>query len=460
MIAKKMKVEHIVIGGGVAGAYISETLNREKKDFLLLEASEKLGGRHLTVKDKSDKVMYEAGAWRVHSSHTRMIQLCERLQLTLVPFEKQHSGEKYDGIDGLTKFDSLILKNDGNIEQALHDELKTGYQGTYDTPSNSHPYSVNTKSGEYFIIKEGQQEIVDRLVINIPEEKIKLAHSVQNIKKEKDGYRLTIAKRTDRGPVEYMEIETKFLFCCIAQYDAWKWEVSQKYLKPLLNSVKPLSLNHIYATSKDVGIVQRANIPASALAQVIPSTHDRKWFQVSYSAGRVANFWYNYKLRYGKSGLKKLVEKYFLDQKLDKVESYYWTHAYHLWRVTPYFEIEKVVKNSICPNPVKLPNLWWAGECFSSYQGWSEGALETAEMALEMRHDYLPFYKKIDIPVKEWMLFDGRILDVKRWKNVHPGSKGAIVGHLGEDISDLFRFIKHSELSWATLFSLQIGSLL
>ena len=454
-----MRVEHVVIGGGVAGAYISETLHREGKDFLLLEASEKLGGRHLTIKDKCDKVMYEAGAWRVHSSHTRMIKLCKRLHLTLIPFEKQSSEEKYDGIDGLTKFDSLVVKNDGNIEAALHKELKTGYQGTYDTPSNSHPYSVNTREGEYFIIKEGQEEIVSRLVMDIPEKKIKLAHSVQDIKKEKEGYSLKIAKRVNRGSVEYTDIQCRYLFCCIAQSDAWPWEISQKYLYPLLNSVKPLSLNHIYATSKNVEIVERANIPSSALAQVIPPTHDKKWFQVSYSAGRVANFWYNYKLRYGKSGLKKLVESYFLDQKLDKVESYYWSHAYHLWRVTPYFEIEKVVKNSICPNPVKLPNLWWAGECFSSYQGWSEGALETAEMALEMRSDYLPLYKKIDIPVKEYMIFDGKIVDVKRWKNVHPGSKGAIVGHLGEDISELFRYIRHSELSWAALFSLQIGTL-
>ena len=454
-----MKVEYIIIGGGVAGSYIANTLQTMKNDFILFEAGEKLGGRHLTIKDKCDNVMYEAGAWRVHSSHKRMIELCRSLGLTLVPFEKQSSEEKYDGINGLTKFDSLVLKNNGNIEQALHEELKTGYQGTYDTPSNSHPYSVNTDKGEYFIIKEGQQEIIDRLVMDIPKDKIKLSHSVQNITRNENGYILKIFKRVNRGPLEYMSIKCRYLFCCVAQYDAWKWDISQKYLEPLLNSVKPLSLNHIYATSKNISIDEHAKIPSSALAQVIPPTHDQKWFQVSYSAGRVANFWYNYKLKYGKSGLKKLIESYFLNQKLDRVESYYWSHAYHLWRVTPYFEIDKVVKNSICPNPVKLPNLWWAGECFSSYQGWSEGALETAQMALKMRKDYLPIYTKIDIPVKEYMIFDGKIVDVQRWKNVHPGSKGAIVGHLGEDISELFRYIRHSELSWATLFSLQVGSL-
>ena len=60
----------------------------------------------------------------------------------------------------------------------------------------------------------------------------------------------------------------------------------------------------------------------------------------------------------------------------------------------------------------------------------------------------------------EIMLFDDRILNVKKWKEVHPGSKALIVKHLGEDISKRFRFIKHSEISWAELYALQIGYLL
>ena len=452
-----MEVDNIIIGGGMAGIYIAKKLQKEGKDFILLEASGRIGGRHLTIKDNREKVMYEAGSWRVHSSHKRVIELCEQLHLSLTHFEKQGRKEKFNGIDGLTKFDSLIIENDGDVKKALFEELKTGYQGTYDTPSNSHPYSVSTDHGEYFVIDEGQDEIINRMAKNIPDERIKLNHSVQDIIKDKEGYKIKVGRRIDFGPVEYVEIKCRFIFSCIPQNRAWRWDISQRYLKPLLNSVKPLSLHHIYAKSKDIEITKHTKLPSSSLAQVIPSTHGNEWFQVSYSAGRVANFWYNYKLKYGKSGLKKLLEQYFLDQKFDDVESYYWSHAYHLWRVTPYFDIKQVVKNSICPNPVKLPNLWWAGECFSSYQGWSEGALETADLALERRKDYLPFYKKIDIPIQEYVIFDGKIVNVKSWMSVHPGGKKAITGHIREDISDLFRFIKHTELSWATLHSLQIG---
>ena len=55
------------------------------------------------------------------------------------------------------------------------------------------------------------------------------------------------------------------------------------------------------------------------------------------------------------------------------------------------------------------------------------------------------------------MVLDNFILDVSKWKHVHPGSEKAITKHLSEDISKLFRYIKHTELSWAVFNSLKIG---
>ena len=33
-----MEVESVIIGGGIAGAYIANIFNEDKKDFILLEA--------------------------------------------------------------------------------------------------------------------------------------------------------------------------------------------------------------------------------------------------------------------------------------------------------------------------------------------------------------------------------------------------------------------------------------
>ena len=95
-----------------------------------------------------------------------------------------------------------------------------------------------------------------------------------------------------------------------------------------------------------------------------------------------------------------------------------------IWVPVPEFKIKQAVNNSIQPSIVKLPNFYMAGECFSSYQGWSEGALETAEKVLDAYYNnkvYINFYKTI--PLKEYLIFDGYIIDVKRWKKVHPGSE-------------------------------------
>ena len=160
--------------------------------------------------------------------------------------------------------------------------------------------------------------------------------------------------------------------------------------------------------------------------------------------------------------MKKLLEKY-TNFDLKEIRSYHWTYGYHMWLSVPQFDIQKAVAYSIEPHPGILPNFYWAGECFSSYQGWSEGALETADMVLtcwNRQNHVVPLYKKIPEKYDEIMLFDDRILNVKKWKEVHPGSKALIVKHLGEDISKRFRFIKHSEISWAELYALQIGYLL
>lgn len=460
-----MEVESIIIGGGIAGSYLAYNLNEKKKDFILLELSYKLGGRHLTVKDKKENVLYEAGAWRVHSSHKKMIELCEKFNITLEFLEKQKNKNKTTKkIKGISKIDEIILKNEGNIMKSFKEELETGYQGTYDSASCTNPYSVNTEKGEYYVIKEGQEEIINRLVENIDKEKIYLNHRVQDIVREKNKYLLTVLyEKKGTGEIEEKKIKCKNLFSCIPQFDAWNWTIVQKYLYPLLNSVKSLPLMHIYVKGKEPDDINKLRkIYNSPLQQIIPSTHNKEWYQISYSAGRIAIFWYNYKLRFGKKKLKELLEEYS-GLKFEKVEDYFWSHAYHMWQPNPNFEINKAVRNSISPNPIILPNFFWAGECFSSHQGWSEGALETSDMVLcdflNNKYNWCNIYEKIPKNITEYMIFDNMILDVKKWKNVHPGSKEAIVNHLNEDISKLFRYIKHSELSWASLYTLQIGFL-
>lgn len=457
-----MNVDVVVIGGGISGAYIANSMDTLGKNFVLLEASYKVGGRHLTVK-KDDEVLYEAGAWRVHSSHSRILDLLKKLNMSVRKLEPQKKRPPVEKIKGLSALDTLLLKNDGDVEKSFREERETGYEGGLDADSTSHPYMVEGDKGEYFVVDQGQEEIIDKLLEKIDKKRILTHHRVQDIQKKKEKYLIEVLVEKQNGEIAKKFFKADHVFSCVAQFDAWSWTVVQKYLYPLLNSVKPHPLNHIYATGEKPKDFKSLRVqPDFVLQQTIAPTNDEEWYQVSYSAGRIAEFWYRYRLKYGDTKLKKLVEK-LSGRKLQKVESYFWSHAYHLWIPTPQFDIKKNVQNSIVPNPVFLPNFRWAGECFSSYQGWSEGALETAELALmdfiAKGTGFCPIYKKVPEKYTEYMIFDKTILDVKSWKNTHPGSKALIVKHLGEDISERFRFIKHSELSWASLFSLRVGFL-
>ena len=132
------------------------------------------------------------------------------------------------------------------------------------------------------------------------------------------------------------------------------------------------------------------------------------------------------------------------------VKHHHWNVAYHMWRAVPAFDLDKSVRLSVLPNPVDLPHLYVAGEAFSSHQAWMEGALETADLALEAY-----FFPPPPLPSKTATRVEGREIDVTQWRNVHPGGKSAIQSYEGEDMTRLISHIGHSKHAWAVVHSLK-----
>jgi hypothetical protein len=114
-------------------------------------------------------------------------------------------------------------------------------------------------------------------------------------------------------------------------------------------------------------------------------------------------------------------------------------------------------KRSTVPHPIKCPNFYTVGEAFSILQGWSEGTLINVNDALSyFDNNMYPLYKE---PYqKDIVLFyDDRVIDVTKWKKVHPGSLKAIQNHLSESIEKYMEQYVHPEYAYAILWHLQIA---
>ena len=86
-----MKYDAIIIGGGITGLSIAYRFIDSYKNILLIESTNKLGGRIKTIDDKKNELIYEAGAARISENHTKTLNLIEELELDDAEFMKMNA---------------------------------------------------------------------------------------------------------------------------------------------------------------------------------------------------------------------------------------------------------------------------------------------------------------------------------------------------------------------------------
>lgn len=478
------EIDILIIGGGISGLYILNQLVKENKNLniRLFERNSNLGGRIQTQYLKNKKVKFELGAWRFHHSHTRLKKLIEELNLkydqttsskntsitgniNICSASRKITQKKRSKInntvEGLSYYDTLILNQ--NICEANNKNSYSKIPLIMDSTINV--YDVNLKDkGSYYVLKKGFSEIFHQLSFNL-KGYIQTNHYVLNITKTiTNEYNIHYQIR-DNNNFENKIIKSKYIFICIPPEYITDWDIVKNNLLPLVYSVGTIPLHHIYGYSKNLKKFNSNSFQFftnSPLSQIISGDFYNNWFQVSYSGGKLAEYWNRLKMLNPNLLLKEL-NKNLLELKLNiqvsQIESYYWENAIHYWIPNYNFNLEKNVENSIYPHPINLPNLFYAGEAFSSHQGWMEGALETSNLALDKffkvkQNDYI--FNEIKFKKNyEYVILDNRVLDVKKWKKCHPGSQQAIQNHLYEDISQLFRIINHKNYSWAIVNNIQ-----
>ena len=364
------------------------------------------------------------------------------------------------GMNKITnKIENGIYDNDNNNVN----QKKTDFNKNIKLPPS---ININTTNENYWIVKEGLSKIVNLLETQY-KKFIFVNHRIVEIKRINEYYELNILYRNGNNFETKIE-KCKYLFIAIPPKESAKWFIVNNYMQPLINSVDTIQLNHIYAYSKKIKSFKHNRFELftdTEFSKTISGNYNNNWFQIGYNYGENAKFFYRLKQNYPHLYKKIIINKFKkmgFNIPITKIKMFYWENAVHYWKPSFEFDEEKSVNKSIYPDPINLPNCFYIGEAFSSIQGWIEGALETTNKAFnifnsikENNYMFKPMLLK-KLPIKyEYVIVDNRVINVSKWKQVHPGSKKAIENHLFEDISLLFRHIPHTHNSWNILYNLQ-----
>jgi monoamine oxidase len=120
----------VIVGGGLSGLALADQLSRSGKEWVLLEARARLGGRVLSVADPNTATCFDVGPAWIWPHNDRMLNMSERLKLKV--FKQYASGKLvFQDETGAVRRDldfstmANALRIDGGIA-ALTDSLASG----------------------------------------------------------------------------------------------------------------------------------------------------------------------------------------------------------------------------------------------------------------------------------------------------------------------------------------------
>ena len=342
------------------------------------------------------------------------------------------------------------------------------------------------------------------LAKRLPEGCLRTNHRASDVERVETGYRVTAVKR-DGNDYTILEFTCAQVVLATPPYSLRNLKVSKDML-PALFAVHERRLGHAYAKcapgtpnvpdrSDMPGRIYR-KLPDSILQQIISGDYGGGIFQAAYACDRFERVWRELQYQ-GPDTVKEEIKRQLNmitgletpPDGWDAIEEVYIRIGFvHRWHVEVHVTgktKDELSLQAMTPNPARLPGLYLVGEAFSPYQGWTEGALWTAEKAAsiiakarkapgvydcaagdlskyaaKMILDTNKGDKKLRGPTTpKVMVYKGLVLDVEDWYQRHPGGAGPITGHAGEDITHIFdNFHPGWPAPLATLFGLQIGT--
>ncbi|WP_419901994.1 FAD-dependent oxidoreductase [Kiloniella sp.] len=154
-----MHTDNLIIGGGISGLYLASKFADQEKDFLLVEARDRLGGRIDNHKG------LDLGPTWFWPGQRRMTTLCKNLGISV--FEQQNQGD--------------MLYEDPNVQSER-------------IPSQQYQMTSYRVDG-------GISQIIRGLEHKIPSAKFLLNHQVREIIRTEDGLTVNLNQTTNKSSV-------------------------------------------------------------------------------------------------------------------------------------------------------------------------------------------------------------------------------------------------------------------
>ena len=480
LLSSNYDYDIIIVGGGISGLFLAYKLLDTGLNILVLESSNRLGGRIQTF--KQDSIQFECGAARFHKSHAKLLSLIHELNLEeeIIELPKdikyilRNKLEKYDyntknelnihelfkkvfqSKNNLSKniliklsfFQYLILLFDQ--ETALFIKDAFGYDAEF-IHLNAY-VALNIfgddlfKDNDYFVLKNGLSQIIERLEELLGKATNVIIKTNCSLKDVFDNHILTTNEE---------KFNFNHLIMTIPQMNL----LSIPYFKDnlLLRSVKPVKLLRIYAKYPKDNLwfqnIERTTTD-NYIRHIIPIDKENGLIMISYTDDKCAKMWndnYSISEKFLIKTLHKEINSIYKISPPDPefISVHYWENGIHMWKTGQ--DIDELYPSILKLNHEK--EVYIAGESFSKRQGWIEGSLETCYDIIKILPlngfdvisddsqskdiskimDQMKYYSIDEVlQEKNWIILDhnGRkpIYDIKKWIPNHPGGNIILEG--------------------------------
>jgi monoamine oxidase len=415
-----MEYDICIIGAGISGLYCARELSKKLPDakICILEKYEFLGGRVSTFKQNVPgvgRIQWEAGAGRIHTSHTETIQLLKEYKIDTIPIPgmiqwRSEESSIPETIDFGRYIDNLALSQISPdslakstikliLEKTLGKNETISLMDTYEYNSELDTLradkaleSIHKELGKhngFFIVKGGFSSLIGALKRDVQKARVHILRNkeMKNIHRIPNGYSVTIKNEI---PIQAKKILLTIPRDALAKIPCFKnlQILKQVTMRPLVRMYAVFPLINGISWFKDI---QKFVCPPP-VRFVIPMDPLKGTIMISYTDGEDAEYW----IHRMKDGNQSIIDEIMKQIRglfpsiLIPAPLYFkihsWSDGCSYWTPGNY-KVDKVSYASLIPLPKEMPNVYMANESWAENQCWVNSAIQQSNHAIKTMLD-------------------------------------------------------------------------